>query len=1564
MQKLHGYDGYEDTWALGRKRFSVAASWLMAPVPPVSQTPTRSRSELELKSNEPQARGTGGTAPAHVSRDWVSTMKPGSRPTSSAAASLALKPGMRPPSGRSIPNLGPGSRPTSSAAASLALKPGMRPPSGRSIPNLGPGFSATPSSLCASLCASESGSPHLPEISWLPPLGKPLQGCRSSPTLSRGRGWRSLGSPRLGEEGPRPAASETSWAGVSEVPSAKKSVASTGRSSSALLKDQERGCRGSSIGKPMSSLGVKKGGRNHAVYQRWQALGSRCLGDVRAHAASPRQSVSFSCLTKVSFGQAEPQWRWPLLLSLQCLWLAAAVRPNARDEELEQVAMREDSSHRQKQQHRYAQVLHVTDECEKDLKAPADPTEACPKNCPFSAEINDPKEYCHFKCVKPQECGTEGTIPNQTIPEREKTKENPYCRYCEVEACAQCISSKPGVEDEAVEKCQKCMLGYTLSEDGKECTSHGDDIFLVLAAIGAVAGLLGAGWYVSLAMKPTVNVEGLQYAQSSHMRMMITQDHHGDEGQPYPFGTNLMSKTVAGPGATALFRFQGAVLLWGLLVLCLWFAFVLFVSKDLLILGNRPAATPRQLCEVVFWGRHRQMELIWTKCTWIVCAYLLGTIGAVAYGIMMAKFFVSFDSERATLSDYVAVLEGVPTITGEEPAEALLKEAVQKAIGEDVAKDVIAVSVGWNFSEHVPQVRHFIDEEVAEFHVEHGEPKETPEGSGEEFNGACGAISKQVLEKWHIHLDGHGHEFEVEDLKNNLKSLETAPTSYVIFMKEDSRDKAIEAVKDTGIKIKDATCSLRAETYEPEALFWHNLHITPAQRSGRFVGASVQIFLVCMAWTVVLYLPYAHYMAAFSYANGDEPSPVAESVFVGLVVGAQVGLFVASSIGADKWPVVTVPWVGGMLTCMWMNRESWLLLSILTLGASFFLQATVLGGWMLFLEKHEDDDMDVLRRVAIVGAVAPLLFNAVLSTLLVSAMVKMARQGQLSFPGWSLEEPPGSYTAFRFWDIVRKFFVLSIPIFWTCILCLDCAAVMHRQKKQDHRLWMKMTIFSILPCLLDLKIAVDGAFQAASYHYGRVMFRKNRGSRRGSREYDAFLRRCPTGRFSEVVSEAADAERQLLEQDVCVICLEPFEVDHQVAELPCKHLFHFHCIRRNFKKNWALMKRVESDWPAEVLQPSMKLQCSLMELVGKCHYEDQKHRVYIIFYNAALILNLVMDIALQGYLSYLQMVGVGARVADGRLLGSLQSFQEIFESFPMQKSVGKLLFKYCWPCTFLVPFAVEPFLAQLGPYQVGSMLIRSNARVRGENAERALELSEMEQGRYADIIFNLILVACIPFIAPAYMAWTYGTFMVSHLYIYWYDHWKTLRWARKFYFSSDEVHWFGQQLLCLPLGVLAASAVFKINQWSGGVTGGLGSGVLKGATLWGAMAAAFTLHVTVHLALLTFVVKPMRSDPDKAPNEMPFSKVAEEEAATHLSTNPIQCLRSKYILGDSPPLSPFVLGKEKVMKANPKLGAFFDGEVDAAQKAKFREERRSRLSQAKEEAAYPPDAVQTTAYVG
>ncbi|CAJ1341936.1 unnamed protein product [Effrenium voratum] len=907
---------------------------------------------------------------------------------------------------------------------------------------------------------------------------------------------------------------------------------------------------------------------------------------------------------------------------------ANSVRPSGREEEL--TVARRSAFH-----------LKGGEKCEEDARAPADPTEACPTSCPFSAELANPEKFCHFKCVTAKECGTGDLMHNQTIPERKKVKENPYCRFCEVEACAECVASNPG-DGVVVETCKKCMLGYTLTEDGKECESHGDDVFIGIAAVGVFFGIVGLIWYLIVLSKPVVNEDGVKYAMESQKRMMVTQDHHGEEGQPYPFGTNLMSTTVAGPGTTALFSFQGAVMLWGAIVIGIWLGFVCFVSKDLLFLGNRPATTPRQLCEVVAWGRQRQMELIWTKVSWIASAYVLGTVGAIVYGMRMATYFKKFDSERSTLSDYVAVLDGVPRMKGDQ-VEADLKKVIKDLVGAELAEEVVAVSVGWDFSAHRAQVAHFIDEQIAPFHEANGEPLHIPEGAGDELSGFAGAITKKVLDKWHIHLDGHGHEFTEEDLKKTLQEMETAPVSYVIFMTEGARDKAVEAAQ-AGVKVQDVVCTLRPETYEPEALFWHNLHVTPEGRGGKYMSASVNILLVCLAWTVLLYLPYAHYMATFSYANGDEPSFLAESVFIGLVVGAQTGLFVASSLGAD------------------------------------FCQ---------------------------------------------------------------------------------------------------------------------------------------------------------------------------------------------------------------------------------------------------------------------CHYEDQKHKVYIVFYNAALILNLIMDIVLQGYLSYLQMVGVGARVADGRLLGSLSSFQEIFESYPMQKSVGKLLFKYCWPCTFLVPFIAEPFVAQLGPYHIGTLLIRSNVRVRGENAERALELSEMEQGRYADVIFNLILVACIPFIAPAYMLMTYGTFMISHIYIYFYDHWKTLRWARKFYFSSDEVHWFGQQLLCLPLGLLASALVFKVNQMSGGVHGGLGAGVLKGQTLGLAMCGAFVAHVVIHLTLLNLVVKPCREDSEKEENKTPFSEVAKQEAATHLSTNPIQCLRSKYILKEEPPLSPFMLGKEQIMVPNEKLGAFYNG----AKELQAKEKRKSQYSQ-------------------
>jgi len=118
---------------------------------------------------------------------------------------------------------------------------------------------------------------------------------------------------------------------------------------------------------------------------------------------------------------------------------------------------------------------------------------------------------------------------------------------------------------------------------------------------------------------------------------------------------------------------------------------------------------------------------------------------------------------------------------------------------------------------------------------------------------------------------------------------------------------------------------------------------------------------------------------------------------------------------------------------------------------------------------------------------------------------------------------------------------------------------------------------------------------------------------------------------------------------------------------------------------------------------------------GFC-YEDDKQRTYIVLYNAALIVNLILDMSLTAYLAYHQMCGRGVRLADGRLLSDLEDLQSIVESYPMQKAIGNNLFKYCWPATFFVPFFAEPFAAQIGPYMVGTMFVRSNKKLTGENA--------------------------------------------------------------------------------------------------------------------------------------------------------------------------------------------------------------------------------------------------------
>ncbi|CAK9035733.1 unnamed protein product [Durusdinium trenchii] len=836
--------------------------------------------------------------------------------------------------------------------------------------------------------------------------------------------------------------------------------------------------------------------------------------------------------------------------------------------------------------------------CEEDIFARP---ELCPAKCPYAAEMK--KEFCHFRCVERNQCGLLGTVENATIPDDRLM----VCRHCNVEGCLHCAHAKPGQVGEKLEHCRQCMPGYSLTEEG-ECQMKGLGFFIAMAVISVVAVILVIVWYVLISMKPCVNPEGVAEGYESRERTRLTEV----SGEAYPLTTNLLSTNVAGVGTMALFRYQFALLIWAITLLLVWFGFVIFVSSDLLILGNRLAESPQMLCAIVEWGHHRQMELIWTKVSWLCFAYIFSFGGAIFYAVQQTKLFARADVEHATMASFAAKLEGLPSLGGHEPVEEKLKGAVKAATGVQP----VAVSVAWDYAPSRKMVEAILEQEMeaeTSAHAPHAE-HETPSASGILGQAEAWATGK-VLDAWHVHLEHH--HVSDEEVKSLLTSMSTSSCAFVVFPSQEAQAKAIAAVKTSGVAVDQKACKLTPCRYAPEGLFWHNMGVTPEQRTRRIMLALLALAVSCTIWTFILYIPYALYMSSFSYANGDEPGEFSEGLFICLVVGSQIGLFVVSSMGA----------------------------------------------------KH-------------------------------------------------------------------------------------------------------------------------AAF----------------------------------------------------------------------------------------------------------------------------HSEDETQKAYTMYYNAALILNLILDLALQTYLSYLQMVGVGAHTSDGRLLGSLESFQEIFESYPVQKSMGKLLFVYCWPCTFFVPFLAEPFAVQWLPQHLGQKLVGADKRIKGENAEKALELGEMEQGRYADCIFNVILVVCIPFISPAYLALTFAALIFSHLYLYLYDTVKVLRYVRKFNFSGPEVHWLGMQLFALPVAILAACLLFKANQMSG--DGTLGSGFLKGYSLGLACVGVALLHFVVHLCVLEYMVKPM-ADQQEEQSSATYAEAAKSCPATYLSTNPIHCLRSKYILKHNPPQAFYAPGKESLAKTNP-----------------------------------------------
>lgn len=318
-------------------------------------------------------------------------------------------------------------------------------------------------------------------------------------------------------------------------------------------------------------------------------------------------------------------------------------------------------------------------------------------------------------------------------------------------------------------------------------------------------------------------------------------------------------------------------------------------------------------------------------------------------------------------------------------------------------------------------------------------------------------------------------------------------------------------------------------------------------------------------------------------------------------------------------------------------------------------------------------------------------------------------------------------------------------------------------------------------------------------------------------------------------------------------------------------------------------------------------------------FRDRAEALYVALYVLAVMLSVVFDMAVEFYLGYHSMADAHVKTADGRSLAELTSYQEIFESYPMQKVLGNRLFAYCFPATFTIPFLVEPIGTIVAPFTVQKWLLRTHPEVRGRNAEKSVDFfAPMDMGRYGDILLNILLVTLIFFFPSGSILPILLTYVVSHLYIYCYDQYRILRCVPAFNYGSDEVDKYTQLMVIIPCAVLASCIVFKLNCMNDE------SFCYDGWALALRMVGAFFAHCLVHLVLIQVVVPLVSSMRGHKVAEETFAQAAKTEACTWFTANPVHCLRSKYIHKDSPSCCYYMQGKEHLIRANPDIGVYFE----------------------------------------
>ncbi|CAK9095756.1 unnamed protein product, partial [Durusdinium trenchii] len=261
----------------------------------------------------------------------------------------------------------------------------------------------------------------------------------------------------------------------------------------------------------------------------------------------------------------------------------------------------------------------------------------------------------------------------------------------------------------------------------------------------------------------------------------------------------------------------------------------------------------------------------------------------------------------------------------------------------------------------------------------------------------------------------------------------------------------------------------------------------------------------------------------------------------------------------------------------------------------------------------------------------------------------------------------------------------------------------------------------------------------------------------------------------------------------------------------------------------------------------MYLVCSEVADRTRFIYVDDREVCYMLLYCFACVFNVALDLITTYMVAYRINVGLRMKTYDGTLLENLQHFSDRFESYAMQRTLANNLYAYAFPATFLIPFLIEPVATIYAPYKMMLAIVRTQPSMKGFMAERLLGSLVFDLSRYADLMLDVMIAVLIFFFPGGFNIQMFVGLAGSHVYIYFFDHYRVLRSIQSCNYADKMVDWWSQWMMCIPCGFMLACVVFKANCQPG-------YPCVDGNTMITGMVVAFFAHILLHTLTLKFVV--------------------------------------------------------------------------------------------------------------